>query len=361
MGRPTLPPTSLTGYQQLVAGKVQQRMQELGIPSVEALAKRSAIDWRTVQGICNGARAQSSNIRRVLVALDVADALPYLHPDYLPVGMRDQWLEEHERAVSGFGEWLVDGRPSLYRTASNGLQYCILRLKHRHLAGDLARGKCYHLGEMPDRDRETLQEQLLRHAAICRRLERHPQFPIHRTTGPGEPYTWWVVDEWIAGSTLAEVLGVGPLASVRLARVMQEILAGLAALHAEGILRRELSPEFVQIREADDSVVLNDFELGKLLGNNPTVSSRWERVDPYRAPEIAAPDVDHRADLYSWGRILVHAATGALPKVGREDAAISEAGLPKKVHDVALACVEQRCSCRPASADEVALAIADWR
>ena len=56
-------------------------------------------------------------------------------------------------------------------------------------------------------------------------------------------------------------------------------------------------------------MVLTDFELAKLLDGNPTVAGRWPD-DEYRAPEIGEEGIDERADLYSWGRILVRAIAG---------------------------------------------------
>ena len=66
-----------------------------------------------------------------------------------------------------------------------------------------------------------------------------------------------------------------------LARVMRQIAEGLKALHAAEIIRRELSPRFVLLRESGiESVVLTDFELGKLFDGSPTVASDWPS-DPY--------------------------------------------------------------------------------
>ena len=88
--------------------------------------------------------------------------------------------------------------------------------------------------------------------------------------------------------------------------VMTGIACGLKALHRAGIIRRELSPRFVLLREADDRPILMDLELAKLSEGVPTVSPQEWPEDPYRAIEVGgdAP-IDARADLYSWGRIFV--------------------------------------------------------
>ena len=93
---------------------------------------------------------------------------------------------------------------------------------------------------------------------------------------------------------------------------MRELAEGLQALHDHGIVRRELTPESIVLREADSSVLLTDLELAKLLDGSPTVSLRWNET-PYLAPEVHSGKVDARSDIFSWGQILYHAATGTRP------------------------------------------------
>jgi serine/threonine protein kinase len=245
--------------------------------------------------------------------------------------------------------------------ATNGLQYRIWRLRHRELPEFLARGKSYDLDGMQDESADEVRAKILRHAEICRRMARHPQIPIlHSTFGVPQGDKWWVVEEYVPGATLDARLRTGPLSKRLLPKVMRQIGEGLAALHTAGIVRRELAPRFIVLRESDQSVVLTDFEFGKLLDGSPTVSKHWD-VDPYRAPEVGSDELHLQADVYSWGRILLHAASGKLPEQGREDDAWDETKLPAKVAELGRACVEISWRARPQSMTEILAAIRRWR
>jgi serine/threonine protein kinase len=251
------------------------------------------------------------------------------------------------------GEWDVDQVLTPWTTATNGLQYRICRLRHRLDGATLARGKCYELGHLADAEKERLRECFVRHALICRRIDRHPRVPINERMFHNDPKThYWVVDKWEPCRTLADVLANGPLAAPDLFRVLREVAEGLQVLHDHDIIRRELAPRFVGLRDADGSVLLTDFELGKLLDGRPTVSASWPE-DPYRAPEVGSPDLDARADVYSWGRMFVHAACGHLPAAGQEASALADARLPRGLKEVVLRSVALPRSDRPESMAKV--------
>ncbi|MCI0402395.1 MAG: protein kinase, partial [Acidobacteria bacterium] len=207
---------------------------------------------------------------------------------------------------------------------------------------------------LADAEKDRLRECFLRHPLICRRIDRHPRIPINeRMFHNGAKTHYWVIDKWEPGRSLAEILASdGRLEPKELYRVLREIAEGLQVLREHGIIRRELSPRFVWLRATDGSVLLTDFELGKLLDGRPTVSSSWP-ADPYRAPEIGSPDIDVRADIYSWGRIFVHAATGCMPLPGQEAGALGEVKLPRALKEIVLASVAQPRSQRPDSMTKV--------
>jgi serine/threonine protein kinase len=216
------------------------------------------------------------------------------------------------------------------------------------------------------RDHEQLQEQLLRHPRTCRRFRGQPQIPLNLAVYPENGRdTWWIVDEWTDGSTLEQNLHLGPLLAGDLPQVMRQIALGLQALHRAVVIRRELAPRNVLLRQergavsntvsgtVSGTVLLTDFELGKFLDRSPTVSAEWP-MDPYRAPEVGtAPHLDGRADLFSWGRICVHAATGALPPLGEDAPFLARAHLPAAVRQIVERCVQLVPDDRPAGIDEV--------
>ena len=78
--------------------------------------------------------------------------------------------------------------------------------------------------------------------------------------------------------------------------------------------------------------------------------------DPYRAVEVGGDGpIDVRADLYSWGRIFVHAATGRLPERGKDQ--LTAGQIPDAVRQVVLECVALPRSKRPDNMNTVLAAL----
>lgn len=265
------------------------------------------------------------------------------------------------------GDWLATEQLTRWIETTNGLQYRIFQMSHRHLNdGRLARGKLYDMGGLSDNDRASLVHYLERHPQICQQIGSHPNIAQNLTALPDvNGRDWWVVDRWVPGRTLKEVLAAGPLSATALIGVMRGIAEGLRALHKHGVLRRELSPRSVILEEGTNTPVLTDFELAKLLADAPTVAhaADWEYVDdPYRAPEVSAksPVLGPASDAYSWGRIVLHATTGHLPSVDSDDEANAVSQLPKSIRVLIGACVAIDSAKRPQSMDEVLQGIRKW-
>ncbi len=112
--------------------------------------------------------------------------------------------------------------------------------------------------------------------------------------------------------------------------------------------------------------VLTDFELAKLLAGGPTVADAadWRHVvDPYRAPEVTAnsPDLGPEIDVYSWGRVLLRAATGELPAAGSAEELAAVSKLPKAIRELVTSCVAIDRTQRPPTMDVVLRAIKSWK
>lgn len=259
------------------------------------------------------------------------------------------------------GEWELETQTGEWFSESNGLQYCICRMRHRFIVGRLGRGKKYDLRNPNTHERERLEDYLCRHAAVSERLYGDPHIAETLNTFPAaDGHSWWVVDRFVAGRTLAECIQSGPLERTDLARVMRDVLDGLETLHQSGIIFRELAPRRVLIAEENDATLLTDFELAKLLDSQHSVSTSWPH-NPWRAPEVGNGQVDARGDLYSWARVLVEAATGTLPPIGQDLDALMMAGLPKAVWRVVTDCLSPFPDDRPGTVAQVRKRLIRWR
>ncbi len=331
--------------------RLAQLMRKQGW-SIEQLAQRAMLSTGSVSAVLNAEHPvywATAEKFRVALRLESIDQL--LHA-------------ENKDASAGparIREWLLESAESKWITASNQLQFRIWRLKHEHLP-KLARGKCYDLQGMASTERDRCHASLLRHAEVCARIGHHPQIIGNLTTfeAPGQD-RWWVIDEWISGPPLSELLRKSRLPTDVAMRISMEIAWAMTQLHAVGIIRRELSPRSILIDEESRRVVLTEFELAKLLDGSPTVSNDDWPVDPYRAPEASSEDVDQRADVFSWGRVTLHLLLGTLPEGGPAGDALHAARLPRPVETILLKSIAVSRRSRPTRFEDVISVLQDWK
>lgn len=144
------------------------------------------------------------------------------------------------------------------------------------------------------------------------------------TTESGEPY---MVLEYLVGETLRQrLVREPPPSATEIADIVAHALSGLAAVHASGIVHRDLRPENIfLVAEADGAFAkLLDFGVSKLVGGDAERSALTLDGQVLGAPEYIAPeqaggsrDVDARADLFSAGVILYEALIGRGPFEGQ--------------------------------------------
>ncbi|MDZ4779938.1 MAG: protein kinase [Planctomycetia bacterium] len=326
-------------------------------------AEACPLDKRTVKAIVNGDSAFLNSAKIVATLLGAENLVSVLHPDLLRELKPPSTWDHPSEFFTTVGEWDVLEPVEGEQRTTNGLHFDVWKLRHRHVAGRIGRGKCYDLSQLSTNDRARLRSHLTRHSQVCDKVGSHPNIARNLSATEWEHGGfWWVIDEWVDGRKLSALLAPMLLTPGGLPKIMRQIASALETMHAAGIVRRELSPRFVFIRNADEAAVLTDFELAKLLDGAPTVSPQADWPDDdYRAIETDAHEtIDARADIYSWGRILVHAACGALPAKGQEAEALAKAKLPPAVRRIALSSVAMPRSDRPDSMTQVITAIKNW-
>ena len=270
-----------------------------------------------------------------------------------------------ESTVKNWGvtvhEYLLSEVLTDWQTASNGLRFQICRLRHMELDRQ-ARGKRFDLRDLATDDEQRCRTWIKRHPNVCGAFDGHPNI-IRNLTAFHEPVEsfYWVLDEWIDGEPLQRKLKAGAFTLEQARRLMLDMANGLAGLHEQGIIRRELQPASILIRNDDGRAVLTEFELAKLIDHGPTVSTADWPVDPYRAGEADGDDVDQRADIYSWARISTHALLGELPDISDEAEALQSLRLPKPLFEILSASLAPFRSERPASMADIIPILSKWK
>ncbi len=166
--------------------------------------------------------------------------------------------------------------------------------------------------------REVLAMAATRHANVLQVYDfEQAQVPA----GEGRRSIDYIVMEYIPGPTLAATIPDQGLAGDEKAlrdwigRYFLPVLEGVEHIHAQGIVHRDLKP----------SNVMLDGQVPKISDFGLVSGGRWQPVTrshhvigtlAYMAPEqyLELDQADHRADIYSLGKILYNAAVGTLDK-----------------------------------------------
>lgn len=121
-----------------------------------------------------------------------------------------------------------------------------------------------------------------------------------------------LVTEYAAGGSLADLVSRrGRLRQGRALAIVDEVLQGLEAAHAEGIVHRDIKPENILL--TDDGVRLADFGVAERSTEEAsTIAAGPVGTLLYMSPEqIRGDPVDERSDLYAVAVVLHRLLTGA--------------------------------------------------
>ena len=184
------------------------------------------------------------------------------------------------------------------RTVEDGQVHAVKALKPEH------------------RDDQNARERFLREARALQGIS-HPNVVRIRAVGEerGTPYA---VMEFIEGPDLGTLLlREGCLGPPRAVRLAAGIARGLEAIHAEGILHRDLKPHNILLAP-DDRAVIADFGVAKLFAApRMTMTGMMVGTPAYMAPEVfEGQEPTPSVDLYAVGAILYELLMGAPPFEG---------------------------------------------
>jgi serine/threonine protein kinase len=198
--------------------------------------------------------------------------------------------------VGGMGEVYLAHDSQLHRQVA-------MKVRHHHR--DL---------RLPD-DGELLAEA----RALSRLNHSHVAAIYDFVTDQGRDY---IVMEFVPGKTLKELLTGGPLPFTDLGRLGMQMMSGLAAAHAAGLLHCDIKPANLKVTDGGELKIL-DFGLAQLLPQGVGAERARELSThspsafgpigtmPYMSPEQLRGEAgDERSDVFSAGAVLYEMATG---------------------------------------------------
>jgi serine/threonine protein kinase len=153
----------------------------------------------------------------------------------------------------------------------------------------------------------------LRGVSHCLNL-KHPNLISLYDVCRDEKESWWVVMEYVAGASLRDALDRNPkgLGESEAIRWFTGAAAGVAHLHREGLVHRDLKPG--NLFDDYGIVKVGDYGLSKFISESRR-GGQTESVGTfhYMAPEIGRGEYGREIDLYALGVIFYEMLTGRLP------------------------------------------------
>jgi serine/threonine protein kinase len=165
---------------------------------------------------------------------------------------------------------------------------------------------------------ESARLRFLREARAAASV-RHPNvaWVLHlgRTGG-----SYFYAMEFVEGETLEKLIKCSGRLDVKLAlEITTQVVAGLAAVHEQNLVHRDIKPTNIMVRLKEEGIVtakIIDLGLAKTLDESASEAGISSPGAFVGTPEFASPEqfagvsVDIRSDLYSLGVTLWEMVTG---------------------------------------------------
>jgi len=152
-------------------------------------------------------------------------------------------------------------------------------------------------------------------------------FDAGADAGDGESGRLWLVMERLPGHTLADRLTEGPMTSVEIRALADDVLAGLAAAHHARLVHRDIKPANL-LRTADGTWKIADFGIAKPLDTpaDLTMTGITIGTPSYLSPEqLEGRPATTASDVWAVGVVLYEALAGRKPFAGDTPFAVAHA------------------------------------
>ncbi len=174
-------------------------------------------------------------------------------------------------------------------------------------------------------DRQALptpegRARFLREARTAAAVSHRNICAVHQVEEMGSEL--FLVLELIEGSDLADLLAAGPLPAPRAASIGRQIASGLGAIHARGLIHRDVKPRNIRVEPSGRAVLL-DFGLARCDGGAESDTTRTEPLTQegmvvgtirYMSPEqVESRPLGAPTDVFSLGVTLYETLTARTP------------------------------------------------
>ncbi|MGP3961571.1 serine/threonine-protein kinase [Nonomuraea sp. 3N208] len=160
---------------------------------------------------------------------------------------------------------------------------------------------------------EQFRMRFRREADAARRVRRFCTAAVLEAALDGDQL--YVVTEYVPGPNLEQaVRQSGPLRGSSLDALAVSVATALTAIHGAGVVHRDLKPSNVLLSPVGPRVI--DFGIARALDTLSGVTGTGELIGTprYMAPEVLRGDpLSPACDVFSWGSLIVFAASGRAP------------------------------------------------
>jgi serine/threonine protein kinase len=214
---------------------------------------------------------------------------------------------------------ILDGKYEIVQRLGSGGMGEVYLVRHVHLQ-ELRVVKILRQDLAAD---PSAQKRFMREARLATQI-KHPNVAILYDFSTLQDGSFYMVWEHIQGQDVGDrIRRQGPFPVPSAVRLGIQALHGLEAVHATGVIHRDLSPDNLMITEDKaGNLRLKIIDLG--LARTLEADANFEITQvgmfmgklQYCSPEQASPggaSLDHRSDLYSFGLVLYEMIAGQPP------------------------------------------------
>ena len=276
---------------------VKGRTGVVDIVEITGLTARPGADTQFYQMIVDAVSANSA-----IIALG--------RPTDAPVAAAAPSAAVRTRPPPADAPVAIDGYRMIRKLGEGGMSKVFLAEEEETLAQHVL--KLLPIPADDDEEGSEMMQRFIQEFALVSQID-HPNVARIYHQGFTDSYAY-IAMEYFPGGDLRELIARQLSPQVAVAILLQ-IAGALTAVHAQGIVHRDMKPDNVMIR-ADGSLGLADFGIAKQTNSD---IARTKHGEVFGTPYYLAPEqalgmpVDQRTDIYSLGIVFFEMLTAHRP------------------------------------------------